>query len=613
MAGGDAQRRVVVTLDYVLGKDSAQVAKTAAAQMLAISKNGAKGQAKAVAEGLKQQTTDQKQAAAAQKALIRETERAQKEANRRNIAILKQVEKEAVAAEREKQRAIKETTSAIRKQQQDYEQQMARGTELRERMGEQFAAGLGDVMKFSRGIATLGLVGEKDLEKLLRGLVKIQAAFDIIGGGLQMWVKASKLMRDFTAATEAAAAAQTALALAQGATATTGVGAAVGGVGKVAVGTGGSLLTGATVALVAKFTALAAVVAGAALALKSLKESAEGRVGEKGTVSGAIGGVLHGRIAALIRGMSKAERKEYIDRQFAGAQRERVQEVVEQIETEESFTLKQTRAETAKAKALDLADQAGLAMRQKLEQAKTPQERLGITRESVAAGATGAIDAQISALKTIMQQREQIKSVVDATNKAAIQGLRDQAKMHLALADQIKQSRMSAEERFGAMTAIDQAEIHRLAQKASSTLTAPEIQKVLGAVPEGSQQSERLRGELRGRGQRAGSGRLFGNERMAEEARLRKRGEQDFARAEQASIALQDNRNVTLSIVYDNKGLIADLIPRIEKAITEKDEAFAAELIEAYNKRNPEQLGELKRNQAQREATRIAGLQEVPG
>jgi len=483
-------------------------------------------------------------------------------------------------------------------------------------MGEQFAAGLGDVMRFSRGIATLGLVGEKDLEKLLRGLVKIQAAFDIIGGGLQMWVKASKLMRDFTAATEAAAAAQTALALAQGGATTTGGvaaagaaggavaqgiagGAAVGAVGKAASGLKSTAIGGAVAGLTVKGIGAAGAVLGplktAAVAVTAALLSLPSAIAIAATSFVALGAMITNvwgskdKVAAMMEGLFKpgSVLGWLAGKTMARGPRAEFDETEKRstrMAAASIFRREQQERETA---------EATVRMQERLASAKTPQQQLGIARAGVEENAEGAIQAQTAALEKIISLRKQEKSAVDATNKAAIEGLRQQAKQHLALADQVKKARMSAEERFGAMSAVEQAEILKLSQQAIRTLKAPEIQKVLGAMPEGSQQAERLHGELRRRGRLAGTGRLFGRAEEGREAGLRSQAERWKAEANQTEILLKDDRNFVVKIERDDTGLIRRLVPEVQRALNEKDDALREELREALANIRDEEAGRL--------------------
>ena len=63
------------------------------------------------------------------------------------------------------------------------------------------------VLDLGRGFAMLGVMGEKDTEKLLRALVKIQIGFDLLHGGVMVLTNLRKAWLAYAAAVNAAAAA----------------------------------------------------------------------------------------------------------------------------------------------------------------------------------------------------------------------------------------------------------------------------------------------------------------------------------------------------------------------------------------------------------------------
>jgi len=95
----------------------------------------------------------------------------------------------------------------------------------------QAVAELGEsVMKTARGFVALGLVGEKDLDKVKDNLLAMQGALDIMGGSMQTFLKITRSAEALGRALKAATAAQIALNAAQSAGAVTGssgIGAAV--------------------------------------------------------------------------------------------------------------------------------------------------------------------------------------------------------------------------------------------------------------------------------------------------------------------------------------------------------------------------------------------------
>ena len=84
----------------------------------------------------------------------------------------------------------------------------------------------------------LGIVGEKDVEKLLRGLVRIQAAFDIMRGSVELIQAGARAWRAYREAVTAAAVAQTAMNA-------TSMAGGVGAAGRTAGGAGAAAGVGA--------------------------------------------------------------------------------------------------------------------------------------------------------------------------------------------------------------------------------------------------------------------------------------------------------------------------------------------------------------------------------
>lgn len=83
--------------------------------------------------------------------------------------------------------------------------------QLRNMRREMFATAAeasGSLMQMVRGFMALGLAGEDDLEKVARGLVKVQAMFDMVSGGTRVMLALEKVMHLYRSATQAATVAQ---------------------------------------------------------------------------------------------------------------------------------------------------------------------------------------------------------------------------------------------------------------------------------------------------------------------------------------------------------------------------------------------------------------------
>lgn len=184
---------------------------------------------------------------------------------------LKMLDRIAKDEQKKRDEAAKADQQAIAKA----EAATARATETirssKEQMRNMFNQGTDGLLKLGRGFALLGTAGEKDVQKLLENLVKIQATFDIIKGAVETYTAITESVRAYRAAVEAATAAETALSAARTRTAAAGgaslaggaVSGAAGRVGGAAAGLGSIGVTGG---------AAAAAVIGVGAAAKVVSE-----------------------------------------------------------------------------------------------------------------------------------------------------------------------------------------------------------------------------------------------------------------------------------------------------------------------------------------------------
>ena len=216
MSTGESSREVLIRLKLVPDRS----ANAAALQQTA----------KEVDSAQKQTDRALQDSVKAQSKAIADAERAKRkellETNRRTVAIFKQQEREAKAAETAQKRAV----SA-------HQQAMAKLASANDRVAEGFKQSLSGAMSLGRGIAMLGLVGEKDTEKLLRGLIKVQAGFDVLRGSVELVQGLTRAWAAYRAAILAAAAAHGVLTAAQASSTAGGIGGAIGqGVAGAAIG-----------------------------------------------------------------------------------------------------------------------------------------------------------------------------------------------------------------------------------------------------------------------------------------------------------------------------------------------------------------------------------------
>jgi hypothetical protein len=132
-----------------------------------------------------------------QKDAEREEDRLHKRHRERQRSIAMQNRKSRNEEIKEQDRAVKLT-----------EQQMAQAQGRLQAGGNILRSGIadagGEILKIGAGLATIGLVSEKNNEKLLRGLVLLKGANDVVSGGLKLWQKTSTIVEGYRATLDAA-------------------------------------------------------------------------------------------------------------------------------------------------------------------------------------------------------------------------------------------------------------------------------------------------------------------------------------------------------------------------------------------------------------------------
>ncbi len=170
----------------------------------------------------------------------------------------KAVEKAAKEAQRAREKAAKETAKQRAQLSKQFErdlkaeekaiQQAARQAEALQEKGEKAAmrfrgalsSATAGALQLGRGLAFVGIAGEEDLQKVVGAVLRIQGAFDIVKGGVQIFSSLAVAQKSLETATKAATAAQVAQNTAQAAGTAVGAGAAkgIGGLGAVVAAAG---------------------------------------------------------------------------------------------------------------------------------------------------------------------------------------------------------------------------------------------------------------------------------------------------------------------------------------------------------------------------------------
>lgn len=273
-----------------------------------------------------------------------------------------------LVAEEERRIALnREAIGSQGRSSQSASQRPINRSEASRQIREQFSEMGESVMRVARGFTMLGLVGEKDMDKVRDAILRAQSAFDIFGGGLKIinkleraWDGYRKMILAATAAQAAHSAVANAGALsslgsgaaslfrsaAASRTAAAAAGVAAGGLGLSSYGAGGAAAGagaggGAAAAggIVAPVLAGAAAVggvlfglAGAIGAARNAINNGVGAGAKQGSYTDYIGGAKYNPFAALIaRGeraslakSNKATTKAETASQFISARNERI-------------------------------------------------------------------------------------------------------------------------------------------------------------------------------------------------------------------------------------------------------------------------------------------------
>jgi len=423
-------------------------------------------------------------------------------------------------AAREVQRLANQTAKAQVQAAQKYQDSQAQIKQGQTQIAERFNSGMGDALRFGRGLAMVGLIGEESTEKVIQGLIKITSAVDIVAGGIGMWVRYSNIMRDVAAMSKVAAAGQLALAAAQGKVAATGVaGAAGGGVGRT-VGSGLAGAGGAKVAGVAGGSGIVGTVGaslgafiGAVGAVTTVFETGRD-VWQHGLMGGATPGSLSDTIAnAEVSVANWAASLAGFD--LTGGQKtKRIQG------KQEGF-----RALTAAESSRRAVERQNLQSRMSSEGLPILQGRLAASRGTVATnqreGNEGAasVDADrkhLSILDAVREKQKEINATVRErqaglidNGQKVVDNLREQRDLHLNMAKQIREQGKSAAERFGALSARDQAKAQVAFQQVQAGTAGREAESL--AERFGSKViSDTIAQRRRARASAAGFGETFG-------------------------------------------------------------------------------------------------------
>lgn len=216
------------------------------------------------------------------------------------------------------ERAADQQVKAVKKVAAEQDKAMRAMRQNQAAMANAFKQSASGALLLGRSLAMLGALGQKDLEKVLRALVKIQMVYDSLRGAAQMIHGMAQAWRAYQVAVAGAAAAQATLAATSGVGAVAGGaagGAVVGGaargaagglgkaaVGGVAAGVGVKVAGGVGAAGLGTFTLAVAAAAASLAALTSIVTTGWEAIKYgpgKGAAPGTYPDVVGGKIAGV--------------------------------------------------------------------------------------------------------------------------------------------------------------------------------------------------------------------------------------------------------------------------------------------------------------------------
>ena len=438
------------------------------------------------------------------------------------------------------------------------------------------------VMKLARGSAMLGVVGEKDAKKLLDALVKIQAAYDIARGAVEIYHGISEAVKAYRAAVLAATAAETALAAARGRTAAAGGASGVAG----AAGVAGGIAGGA---------ALGAAAVGVGAAGYAAYDVASGNAQQEGSYTRSVGSLIE-RFNSAVAGLAGFEGAVFDAGEKAGALATQLASAAAEQMHAENAT-KAFRAglesigagELASSRASNIMGRAqafGSNPAQMAAAAQAAGGELGARQSAVArerAGSPGLTDdamrlnqesvslaerqVQLTAQRLGFERQAAAVSLASSREKVAA------AEREKSIAEDIiareRERNTTIRERFGQLNAQEQQQLLAVRAKAdevgADNLTTQERQQLRSI---GTASSERLarEGDLAA-AERAGVGGLFREEDYAAEKAAGERVTQaEVVIADQRQIEVSINANLD-SVVRQVEGLLSEQFAELEAAV----------------------------------------------
>lgn len=535
---------------------------------------------------------------------LAEAERTAKEKQKQEEAVFKNRVRllDRIAKEKKRKEAeeLAETKQNLQAAERMHAASMAKIEALGERLKGSIGQGAEGFMKMARGAAVLGVAGEKDLQKLLEALAKIQAAFDIARGAMDLYFAISNGVKAYRDAVLAATAAENGLALARARAAAAGIGS--GGAGGAAATAAGVGIGGATLAA----GALALTGVGAAgLSAYDIAAGDPSRLPEeRGTGffarASEMAQFATPMAADYLFGTSFTQQQDEYGFN-RGLRQQYEQQNLEMLGREAERAADRIRAlgESAAAAATFQNDLGNfLAMSQlpgedrlagvtgaqamvtaRSERLTADYNRMRQSNEGVTAEQTQQFldEQQALAQNQVDLARERLTIEMDIMNTkrdealTSLTSMQNELELAKRIAEVERERLMSAQERFGAMSEEQQQRIIAAKKKAeesgAESLTREEAALLrsvgLESTSRIARQADIARAEAAG----------FGEVVTEEDLRA---GREAEARAANLQVQIEDQRKVVVQIEQDAENLQNQLIAAIKEAYAAQQQALEA-------------------------------------
>lgn len=537
----------------------------------------------------------------------REARRAEAEEQKRQNRIFTNRTKLLDRMARDKRRVEAQELADTKRAVDQAERLQAQSMEKIQNLGEKFkgslAQGAEGFMKMARGAAVLGVAGEKDLQKLLEALAKIQAAFDLARGAMDVYFALANGVKAYRDAVLAAKVAEDALAIARARSAAAGGAAGAGGVaagaGGAAAGAGGMLAgaggTSVLAGVATPFAAGAAAAAGVGAAVYSASQFGNNEwfgarawqesAGFLYRMSGDRGsyepGSSFGQQAAAdfyAREQAVQQGMDAMSRAADAAARE-VQKLA-QSSAEASITMNNVSGILAmgalpgedRLASVGEAERMVAGRQTAIQGEMAASEGMSIERQqALMQEQTDLAQTQVE----LANERLRIEQDIYQTKKQeATESLRamETELEQVKRIQQIEQERlMTAKERFGAMTEEEQAKVIAAKKRAdevgAENLTREELQ-LLQSVGLTSTTGIASRG-YQARAEAGGFSSLVAAEDTAA-------AEAAAARERELNVQIEDQREILVQIDADYERVEEELIKKIKEAFAAQQQAFEA-------------------------------------